>query len=479
MSFTTDANGKAVELNYSTLESPYDDYLSRTQSDAFSVSGGISSENTVSSNESSSNTITSGAEIKDLFLSNVMRSTNYLPKTRGFMIDAKSGVIEASNLTLTGGSISYQKTSFTDTANAGYYIGPEGIYFGGALDTTKLKFNIATGSLEYAGNLINASGAVVLNSTAQTILKDFSFGTTDYAGAVRTGDITWNGSGVVTSGTGVAIYRGGIVGASSGVVTFAIDAVTGDASFSGTITGSTITGGILQTASSGARALITSADIGTDFQANSIGLYDRTGHVMFSVGTTNAAFGDRAVMFLDLDSSYTGDQQKGLSISRNLAVSASEYLLHLNETSASAASQVARIDNAGLGDTLNIITSGEGKGIYIVNNGTDNGLRIDSGSSSDRSIYVVHSAASQAVTIEHTNNDMTASAAALRISRFAASGTAHFRPIININSDANTIWYAADATDPNGNLTGTDGDFCLRSGNPPAYCTGGTSWTSL
>lgn len=90
-------------------------------------------------------------------------------------------------------------------------------------------------SLGDGGDYINVINSV-LDTTSQEILSDFDFGSTDYAGAVKSGDITWNTTtGAITGGSGVAIYRGGIVGASAGVATFTINATTGAATFAGTL----------------------------------------------------------------------------------------------------------------------------------------------------------------------------------------------------------------------------------------------------
>lgn len=112
------------------------------------------------------------------------------------------------------------------------------------------------------GGSINATGQFIsdlvnskINTSSQEILKDFDFGAVDYAGAVKTGDIAWNSSGVYIGGQGVAIYRGGIVGADGSDVTFSID-TSGNAYFAGsigsgtsisapTITGGTVTGALI------------------------------------------------------------------------------------------------------------------------------------------------------------------------------------------------------------------------------------------
>lgn len=99
-------------------------------------------------------------------------------------------------------------------------------------------------ALDISNNLVRDITNARLNSSTKKILSDFNFGATDYAGAVKAGDITWNTTtGAITGGSGIAIYRKGIVGATAGVTTFSIDATTGDAVFLGTITagaGSTV-----------------------------------------------------------------------------------------------------------------------------------------------------------------------------------------------------------------------------------------------
>ena len=73
-----------------------------------------------------------------------------------------------------------------------------------------------------------------LNLAASEILGEFTFGTTDYAGGVKTGTIDWDANGNNVTGQGVAIYRKGIVGADGTKVTFVID-TSGNATFAGTL----------------------------------------------------------------------------------------------------------------------------------------------------------------------------------------------------------------------------------------------------
>lgn len=118
------------------------------------------------------------------------------------------------------------------------------------------------GAIDASGNLINDILNARINTSAKTMLSDFSFGATDYAGALKSGTITWNTTtGAITGGSGVLVYRGGIIGAASGVATFTLDAASGSATFSGTLS-----------ATAGA---IGGFDIGTDYirdVANSMGL---------------------------------------------------------------------------------------------------------------------------------------------------------------------------------------------------------------
>jgi len=102
---------------------------------------------------------------------------------------------------------------------------------------------LSTGAID--GNFINVINTA-LNTSSKTILSDFTFETTDYAGAFKAGNPTWDEvTGLITGGSGVLINAKGILGANAGVATFTLDATTGNATFSGAITGSTITGGTI------------------------------------------------------------------------------------------------------------------------------------------------------------------------------------------------------------------------------------------
>jgi len=221
----------------------------------------------INTNQEFPNSGINGAKIESLSVARLtagsmkidtyIQSTGYVAGTSGWRIDG-AGNAEFNSLTLTGGTISYGKTSFSDSTHAGYYISSAGFYIGAASDTTKLKYTLATGLFDFIGTIssrstatvaasINSSGNLVtdiinarLDSSAKTLLAGFTFGSADYAGAVNAGTITWNTTtGAITGGSGVILYRGGIIGVNSGSTTFSIDASTGAATFGGALSAPT------------------------------------------------------------------------------------------------------------------------------------------------------------------------------------------------------------------------------------------------
>jgi len=173
-------------------------------------------------------------------------------------------------------------------------------------------FATAPFSVDFLGNLLassvtikNSTGSVLIDSDSSTqdfvqvlnsklntetkkILSDFDFGTTDYAGAVKSGDITWNSTtGAITGGSGVVVYRGGILGAKAGVAQFTLNASTGDATFAGTVAGAS---GTFGTVTSGTFTGCTFT--GNTFQSALAGLrvqLDNTQYVKWYDGTDRIA----------------------------------------------------------------------------------------------------------------------------------------------------------------------------------------------
>ena len=248
------------------------------------------------------------------YVNGYLQSRNFVTGTTGWQIKA-DGTAEFVGLTLSGGTLNYGKTSFADSINAGYFLSPLGWYVGSAGDVTKIQYILATGVFDFIGTIssrstvtiagaINSSGNLVndivnarLNSSAQTILAGFDFGTTDYAGAVRTGTITWNtATGAITGGDGVAIYRGGIIGAKAGVPTFSIT-ISGDATFAGTLSAAhgslgdiTVGTNAWHVDSSGNMWWGNYATYALAFAANAVTI-SAAGSVYFTTGTFSGALG--------------------------------------------------------------------------------------------------------------------------------------------------------------------------------------------
>lgn len=147
-----------------------------------------------------------------------------------------------NNLIRTG--YSAEESGQYDIANISEIIGVGSI----PVDSISLLDKAMDGNGSIITDLINAR----LDTSSKYILSDFNFGAVNYAGAVKTGDLAWNTStGAITGGSGVAIYRNGIIGAAAGVTTFSINATTGAAVFAGSLTAATGTLGALTIASGG------------------------------------------------------------------------------------------------------------------------------------------------------------------------------------------------------------------------------------
>lgn len=99
----------------------------------------------------------------------------------------------------------------------------------GSTSVSTVVSNAASGATAYSslGSKLNNSASDILSGNVQV----------QTSGGLRVGTIAWDGSGNLTSGSGIALTAKGIVGASSGVATFSIDGTTGAAVFKGDITG--------------------------------------------------------------------------------------------------------------------------------------------------------------------------------------------------------------------------------------------------
>jgi len=121
-----------------------------------------------------------------LMVDTYLQSTGYVTGSTGWRIDG-AGNAEFNNLTLTGGSINFGKTSFSDSTNAGYYISSSGVYFGSALDARFLKYTIATGAFSLSGGTIDVgvNGSISGGQTNYNTGVGFFLG---YSGGARSGE---------------------------------------------------------------------------------------------------------------------------------------------------------------------------------------------------------------------------------------------------------------------------------------------------
>lgn len=132
----------------------------------------------------------------------------------------------------------YQMASWTGFVGGAWAVG-SGCYFGPLTFDFNTPINsnqLSTSLNNTINNKLNANAASVLSST-------ISINATAGAGFVA-GNLTWDGSGNITGGYGVAMTPGGIVARNtSGVNTIVLNAATGQATFGGTLVAGTATRG--------------------------------------------------------------------------------------------------------------------------------------------------------------------------------------------------------------------------------------------
>jgi hypothetical protein len=142
----------------------------------------ITEKPAIVSDETQSESIISGELLGDIFMvDGFLRSKDFVSGVSGWTINA-DGTAQLNGLTLTGGTLNYAKTSFTDSTNAGYYISDLGIYIGSASDTTKLKYTLATGAFDFIGTI---TGSTIVGGTINVPDVDNPLFSVDSAGNVE------------------------------------------------------------------------------------------------------------------------------------------------------------------------------------------------------------------------------------------------------------------------------------------------------
>lgn len=349
------------------------------------------------------------------------------------------------------------------------------------------------------GSSINQSGQFIkdvvntnLSTATKQILGDFTFGS---YGAIKM--ITDDNNGVWLSPTG-------ILGKKAGATTFTIGA-DGNATFSGNVIGATITGGTIQTATSGKRIRMVSGAATTPNQnANSIALIDSDNNAIINIGTESSLLmsirpedDDTGLVvqakdtltytrtlfsssILDSDSTGIAGYFENNGTGDVVQIQADSTGIGLHITTAgttSSSTDVVRIDSAKNGDSLKINKpTNYGRGLYINTTGTTNTYQ---------PLYITNSGYGSSQITQLNNSSSTNSALLieqyngikppLHLTNVAVS--TYFRRMIWLGSL--TIW-KSDGVTPNGNLSGSVGDICFGADSGKAYyCTGTTNWTSL
>ena len=88
-----------------------------------------------------------------------IQSTGFVTGVTGWQIKG-DGTAEFVGITLTGGTLKYGKTSFSDSVNAGYILSSSGIYAGAAADSNYLKYDIGAATLTLKGVITSESGSI-------------------------------------------------------------------------------------------------------------------------------------------------------------------------------------------------------------------------------------------------------------------------------------------------------------------------------
>lgn len=297
--------------------------------------------------------------------------------------------------------------------------------------------SILSGAIDASGDLVNDVINARLDSSSKQILSDFDFGSSDYAGALKAGDITWNTSdGTITGGSGVVVYRGGIVAANTGVATFTLDATTGDATFAGTLsaaagtlgtitagtfTGVSVTASTLQSATSGSRFVVTSATQRLD-------AINANGDINASIN-----WSDTTAAILKLAPIH--DARRAL-----------EFIIPASFAGAGAASDANAITIDNAADSISIdITDGGSVGLQIADCDTS-AIKVIRGATNAATVDLTGASGSYPV-IDINQNGTATNSYGIRITQ----GTDAVKAGIFIENNANSTVGAALEIDRNGN----------------------------
>lgn len=388
------------------------------------------------------------------------------------------------------------KTAF-DNAQDGYRLG---------IDVTDdlVKFYIGntTNYLNWDGSTLTIAGSI----SASAI--DIPDNVTANSFHVNSSGDAWWGAAAIESATAKVLK--------TGIATFTDVTITNPSA-------TTITGGVIQTASSGQRIRLVAASAITPTQgANSLMLVN-------SSDSDILEFGSSASIIMRI--LPTNDDRGGLLIQNASALALTNRLLEVDMMKSTSSATAVYISQEGTGAALSVNAVNSDQTNYLVNVSGSTYLRnlveITSAFNSNNSntmFQLTHTGASgintlmrmdnagsgRCVYISATNNSNTQTAFFLTFAGnarvmelqntyssnantvlYVTTNNTTGLPIYSegafvstnfkrmIGSGAATIW-VSNGTTPNGNLSGNVGDICLYgTGGQAFYCTGTTNWTGM
>ena len=136
-----------------------------------------------------------------------------------------TGSVTAAKINTTG--LSIRNTSGSVILDAG-----TGAFSGNV--TGSIDGNTASGVILAINNATTAAASKLSRTTSDILSATISVDAVTGAG-FRAGNLTWDAFGVRTGGSGVALTPGGLLGHNGSKTTFAINSLTGDAVFGGTV----------------------------------------------------------------------------------------------------------------------------------------------------------------------------------------------------------------------------------------------------
>lgn len=176
---------------------------------------------------------------------------------------------------------------------------------------------------------------------------------------------------------------------------------------SGSLSATTITGSTFQTAASGKRIVIASAD-------NTLRFYDATDQII-GIGTDSG---------IAMTMSLTGNTNSGISITSSSNSIA--YGLNITLSGASNAGANYQFNNAGTSGAFGILgtISNGAVGMYITASGTGDGITINSSGTAQSAIHIYSVSQSAAMTIENNASGGNPTGLKLDVSNSAGNGYA-------------------------------------------------------